>query len=168
MSNIDKFIDEKLLPFVFVTSKSPTLFHDLLDANRQLKDGMTPNGGALGYKIRLKNMYIAFLVLIHVVFVLPAVTVLHNLFTKMDCHLSIISAVIFTGLFFVSFSIFKEYLIEKISLKRVKEGWSLHFPLFDFETYASKVADIYNDALKKKVPRGELEYFVMSNLSKQP
>lgn len=166
MTKIDNFIDEKLLPFVFTSSKNPILFHDLLDANRQLKDGMTPNSGALGYKIKLKNMYIAFLILVHIVFVFPAITVLHKLFVKMDCHLSIISAVIFTGLFFVSFSIFKEYMIEKISIKRVKEGWTLHFPPFEYDSYSKKVADIYNDSIKKKVPRGELEYFVMSNLSK--
>ncbi len=166
MTSIDKFVDEKLLPFVFIISKNPVLFHDLLDANRQIKDNMTPNAGALGYRIHTKNMFIAFLLLVHIVFIFPAVTILHELFVKMDCHLSIISAVVFTGLFFVSYSIFKEYLIERISLKRIKAGWSLHFPLFEYETYGKKVADIYNDAIKKKVPRGELEYFIMSNLSK--
>jgi len=166
MSSIDKIVDKKLLPFVFVVSKNPVLFHDLLDANRQLKDNMTPNSGVLGYKIHTKNMFIAFLFLVHIAFIFPAITILHEVFAKMNCHLSIISAVVFTGLFFVSYSIFKEYLIERISIKRVQGAWSLHFPAFDYETYGKKVADIYNDAIKKKVPRGELEYFVMSNLSK--
>lgn len=165
MVDINKIIDEKLVPFVFIVSRNPVLFHDLLDANRQIKDNMTPNGAALGYKIHTKNMFVAFLFLVHIFFIFPAVSLLHEIFAKMNCHLSIISAVIFTGLFFVLYSIFKEYLIERISLKRIKEAWSLHFPLFDYETYSSKVADIYNEAIKKKVPRGELEFFVMSKLS---
>ncbi|MGE4398439.1 MAG: hypothetical protein AB7D29_02855 [Campylobacterales bacterium] len=165
MADINKIVDDKLVPFVFIVSRNPVLFHDLLDANRQIKDNMTPNGAALGYKIHTKNMFAAFLFLVHIFFIFPAVGILHEAFVKMDCHLSIISAVVFTGLFFVSYSIFKEYLIERISLKRIREAWSLHFPLFDYETYGSKVADIYNEAIKKKVPRGELEFFVMSKLS---
>lgn len=166
MTGIDKFISQKLLPFVFVVSKNPILFHDLLEANRQIKDNITPNAAALGYKIDTKNMFIAFLLLAHILFILPAVAIVHELFVKMDCHLSIIFAIVFTGLFFVSYSLFKEYLIGLISQERIKEGWKLHFPAFDYESYSKKVADIYNDAIKKKVPRGELEYFVMSNLSK--
>jgi len=166
MISIDKFIDNKLIPFVFILSKNPILFHDLLDANRQLRDNLSPSGATLGYKIHTKNMFIAFLAIVHIVFIFPSLVLLHEIFSNMDCHLSIISAIVFTGLFFVSFSIFKEYLIEQISTKRVKEGWNLHFPLFDYEQYNKKVADIYNDAIKKKVPRGELEYFVMNGLSK--
>jgi len=166
MTSIDKIVDKKLLPFVFIVSKNPVLFHDLLDANRQMQDNMTPNSALLGYKIHTKNMFISFLFIIHMVFIFPAITILHEVFAKMNCHLSIISAIIFTGFFFVSYSIYKEYLLERISVRRIKEAWSLHFPLFDYDTYSKKLASIYNDAIKKKVSRGELEYFVMSNLSK--
>ncbi len=165
MNSIDKIVDKKLLPFVFTVSNNPILFQDLLDANRQIKDNLIPNSATLGYKVNTKNMFIAFLILVHIFFIFPGVGILHEILAKMDCHLSIISAIVFTGLFFVSYSIFKEYLIERISLKRIKEAWSLHFPLFDYETYSSKVAEIYNEAIKKKVPRGELEFFVMSKLS---
>lgn len=166
MPSIDNFVEKKLMPFVFIVSRNPVLFHDLLDANRQIKDNMTPNSAALGYKIHTKNMFISFLLFMHIVFIFPLLTLLHEVFAKMNCHLSIILAIVFTGFFFVSYSIFKEYLVERISLKRVKDAWLLHFPAFEYDAYGKKVADIYNDAIKKKVPRGELEYFVMSNLSK--
>ncbi len=166
MFDIHKIIDEKLIPNVFIISKNPVLFHDLLDANRQIKDNMTPNSGALGYKIHTKNMFASFIFLVHIFFIFPALGILHEAFAKMNCHLSIILAVVFTGLFFVSYSIYKEYLVERISLKRIREAWALHFPLFDYDTYSSKVAEIYNEAIKKKVSRGELEFFIMSKLSK--
>lgn len=166
MISINRFVDDKLIPFVFIISKNPILLHDLLDANRQLRDNLSPSSATLGYKIHTKNMFIAFLAIVHIVFIFPSLALLHNVFSNMDCHLSIISAVVFTGLFFVSFSVFKEYLIEHITIKRAKEGWALHFPLFDYDKYSKQVADIYNDAIKKKVPRGELEYFIMNALSK--
>jgi len=162
----DRFIDEKLIPFIFVISESPILFHDLLEANKQIKDGMIPSSGHLGYRMKLGNMYMAFFFLAHVLFILPGIIILHAIFAKLNCHLSIIAAVLFTGLFFTWFTIFKEWLIDKISLKRVKDGWKLHFPLFDFDTYSLEVSKIYSEAVKKKIPRGELEFFVMSELTK--
>ncbi len=166
MSKIDSFINKKLIPYVFLTSQNPVLFHDLLEANRQLRDGLMPNSGALGYKIKLSHIYIAFLVFIHLFFIIPAVALFHKPLAHLNCHLSIILAVVITGVFFIGFSIFREFLVEKISHQRVKEGWKLHFPLFDFDTFSQKVADIYTESLKKKISRGELEFFVMNELTK--
>lgn len=166
MESIEGFIDKKLIPFTFILSKNPVLLHDLLDANRQSKDRLTPSGSALGYKVNNKNMLVSFFVIAHIFFILPALGILHDSFANMDCHLSIVSAVVFTGLMFVSFSAFKEYLVERVSTNRIKEAWVLHFPLFSYEEHSQKVADLYNEAIKKKVPRGELEYFVMKGLSR--
>jgi membrane-bound acyltransferase YfiQ involved in biofilm formation len=166
-SKIEKFVDEKLVPFVFITSQNPILFHDLLEANRQLKEGLIPSSSALGYRIKLRNMYIAFLVLIHLFFILPGTVIFHNSLAKLDCHLSIILAIVVTGAFFIGFTAFRDYMVDKISQQRVKEGWRLHFPLFDFDSFSDKVAAIYTQAVKKKISRGELEFFVMSELSKE-
>ena len=164
---LDCFIDKKLIPYVFIVSSNPILFHDLLEANRQLKDRLTPNSGALGYKIKLKNLYISFLALIHLILIIPGVALFHKPLAKLDCHLSIIFAVVITGTIFIGFTAFREFLIEKISAQRVEEGWRLHFPLFDYSTYSQKVADIYTKAVKKKISRGELEFFIMGELAKE-
>lgn len=163
---LDTFVEKKIIPYVFFTSASPILFHDLLEANKQLRERLTPNSGALGYRIKLKNLYIVFLLLIHLFFIIPGVALFHKPLEKLDCHLSIILAVVVTGAIFIGFTAFREFLVEKISIQRVKDGWRLHFPLFDFDTYSQKVADIYTHALKKKVSRGELEFFVMNELTK--
>ncbi len=164
---IDKFVDEKLLPFVFKVSESPILFHDLLDANRQIKDGMIPNGGSLGYRMKMGSMYLSFFFLAHIFFILPGIVITHALLAKLNCHLSIIAAVIFTGLFFTWFTLYKEWLIDKISYKRVRLAWGVHFPLFDYDEYSTKVSSIYAESIRKKIPRGELEFFVMSALTKE-
>ena len=163
---LDYFIEKKLIPYIFIVSSNPILFHDLLEANRQLKDRLTPNSGALGYKIKLKNLYISFLTLIHLFFIIPGVALFHKPLAKLDCHLSIILAVVITGAIFIGFTAFRELLVEKISALRVEEGWRLHFPLFDYEVYSQKVADIYTKAVKKKVSRGELEFYIMGELAK--
>jgi hypothetical protein len=164
---IDRYINNKIIPYTFAISQSPILFHDLLEANRLIKDGMTPESGSLGYRMKLGHTYILFFILAHIIFVLPAMAIFHIFLTKLDCHLSVIAAVVFTGLFFTSFTIFKEFLLDRISMTRVKEGWKLHFPLFDFETYSPKVAKIYAEAIRKKVARGELEFFIMSEIAKE-
>lgn len=164
---INKFINEKLIPFVFITSNSPILFADLLEANRQLKDQIVPNATQLGYRIRTTNMYIAFFILVHIAFILPGTAITHALLAKLNCHLSIIAAVVITGLFFTWFTLFREFLVDRVSFIRVQIGWKLHFPLFDFNEYSDKVAKIYTEAVKKKIPRGELEFFVMSELAKE-
>jgi hypothetical protein len=163
---IDKFVDEKLVDYVFIVSSSPVLFHDLLEANKQLKERMIPDATQLGYRIHTKHMYIAFFVLIHIVFILPGTAITHALLEKLNCHLSIIAAVIITGLFFTWFAIFRDFMVDKISQKRVREAWKIHFPMFEFDEYSVKVAKIYAESIKKKVSRGELEFFVMSELTK--
>jgi hypothetical protein len=57
-------------------------------------------------------------------------------------------------------------MVDKISQKRVREAWKIHFPMFEFDEYSVKVAKIYAESIKKKVSRGELEFFVMSELTK--
>lgn len=166
VERVDRFIDLKLLPFIFKVSESPILFHDLLEANKQLSDQMVPNSGTLGYRMKLGSMYLSFFFIAHVFFILPGIVLMHALFTKLDCHLSIIAAVIFTGLFFTWFTLYREWLIDKISLQRVRLGWKLHFPMFEYELYSETVAKIYAESIRKKVPRGELEFFVMSELAK--
>jgi len=165
MNKILDFIDTTLIPYVFIVSKAPILFHDLLDANRQLQENILPAPGLLGFKPHTKNIFISFLFFVHIFFIFPALGILHELFVKTDCHLSIIAAVVFTGLFFIGYSIYREFLTERIAKKRVIEGWSLHFPHFSYDEYGKKVADIYNEAIKKKVSRGELEFFVMSRIT---
>lgn len=164
--DIEKIVDKKLIPYVFIISSNPILFHDLLEANRQINEGLVPNSAALGFRIKLRNIYIAFLVLVHLILILPATAIFHKPLAKLNCHLSIILAIFGTGFLFIGFNVFREYLSDKVAMQRLKDGWKLHFPLFDFETHSKRVADIYTQALKKKISRNELELYMMNELSK--
>lgn len=159
------FLNEKVLPFMFKTSDKPISLFELLEANKQVNDGMVPDSTILGFRLKVGKGYLAFIATSHII-IIPAVGILHNFFAILDCHISILLAVFFTSLFFASFTIFREYMIDKMSLKQLKIGWKLHFPFFDFEEYHSVVAKIYLDAVKKKVSKSELEFFVLEELSK--
>lgn len=159
------FLNNKLLPFMFVISNKPVSFAELLEANKQISDGIVPNSTILGFRIKTGNSYLVFILLSHFV-IIPAVFLLHNFFAVVDCHLSILLAILFTSLFFASFTIFNEYMLDKMSLRQLKIGWVLHFPFFKFEDYHKIVASIYLEAVKKKVSKSQLEFFVIEELSR--
>lgn len=159
------FLNEKILPFMFAISNKPVSFAELLEANKQVADSIIPNSTILGFRMKAGKSYLVFLLLSHFV-IIPVILILHNLFKHADCHLSILLAILFTGLFFISFTLFKEYIIDKMSLRQLKIAWRIHFPFFEFENYHRVVASIYLDAVNKKISKSQLEFFVFEELSK--
>jgi hypothetical protein len=159
------FLNEKILPFMFAISNKPVSFAELLEANKQVADSIIPNSTILGFRMKAGKSYLVFLLLSHFV-IIPVILILHNLFKYADCHLSILLAILFTGLFFISFTLFKEYIIDKMSLRQLKIAWRIHFPFFEFENYHRVVASIYLDAINKKISKSQLEFFVFEELSK--
>lgn len=159
------FLNNKLLPFMFVISNKPVSFAELLEANKQISDGIVPNSSILGFRIKTGKSYLIFILLSHFV-IIPAIFVLHTYFALVDCHISILLAILFTALFFASFTIFNEYILDKMSLRQLKNAWELHFPFFKFDDYHKIVASIYLDAVKKKISKSQLEFFVIEELSK--
>lgn len=154
---------QRILNYVFNISKQPVLFHQLLQANKLFIDGMHLDGKRLGFRLRMGRAYAVFLTLIHL-FIIPGAIILHTLFMNLDCHASIIAAVVFTAVVFICFGLFKEWLEDEIANVRIKEAWAVHFPLFSYEQYNKKVNEIYEEASLLDIQKKELEQFVLDKL----
>ncbi|HEX5670868.1 MAG TPA: hypothetical protein VFX66_04965, partial [Sulfuricurvum sp.] len=95
---------------------------------------------------------------------LPLAVLFHAKLAKVDCHLLIIMAVLFTGMFFAMYAIFKEYLIDTVAHHILKKGWENHFPHFNYELHAKEVANIYSESLEKEIPHKELQLYILEKL----
>ena len=160
------FIDTKMLSYLFVTSSKQMKFEQFLEANQDYEDGLLINPKRFGFRLRLGRAYLVYLVLIHIV-ILPLVAIFHTLLEKLDCHFSILLVMVATWLFFILFTLFKEWLYEIMTLSRIKEAWTLHLPLFDYELYHTEVSDIYSEAIKQNINKHDLLMFVLDNLSEE-
>jgi hypothetical protein len=167
MSFFYQFLDSRVIPYVFSFSKQPMLFRELLIANKMFNDGIKLEDHMAGFKINLMKLYIIFLLLWHIT-ILPILIIFHFILIsteiKVDCHLSIILAVVFTILFFSSFSIYKDYLVQRVATKLIKKGWKNHFPHFDFDKNSQNVSKIYSQAIEDGVQNRDLEQYVINSL----
>ena len=151
---------------IFVVSKQPVLFRDLLEANCLFNEGMLIDPAKLNFKFRYAKTYLVYGLLCLVV-LLTLLSFTHHLFTKLDFHLSIIGAVAGTSAVFIGFDMFKVWARREISLDLIKKAWSVHFPYFGYEKYSSKVEEIYNTALKNDVSKKDLEQYIYEKLISQ-
>ncbi|MBD3810449.1 MAG: hypothetical protein IE884_08130 [Sulfuricurvum sp.] len=158
-----KFTDEKIIPYVFSLSEEPMLLRDLLKTNKMYQDRLKLEGKIPGFRLSVGRSYLVFIALWHLI-LLPASAIFHTVLTKIDCHLLIVMAVLFTGMFFATYAIFKEYLIDTVALKIIKNGWVNHFPHFDYELHAKEVAKIYSEALDKEIPHKNLQLYILDKL----
>jgi hypothetical protein len=158
-----KFTDEKIIPYAFSLSEEPMLFRDLLKTNKMYQDGLKLEGKIPGFRLSIGRSYLVFIALWHLI-LLPASALFHTVLAKIDCHLLILMAVLFTGMFFATYAIFKEYLIDTVALKIIKNGWENHFPHFDYALHAKEVAKIYSEAMEKEVPHKNLQLYILDKL----
>lgn len=158
-----RIMDEKIIPYIFTLSDSPMLFRDLLQTNKMYQDGLKLEGKIPGFRMSIGKSYIVFIALWHLILI-PASAVFHSGLAKIDCHLLILMAILFTGMFFASYAIFKEYLIDSVALKIIKKGWENHFPHFDYALHAKEVAFIYSEALEKEIPHKNLHLYILDRL----
>lgn len=158
-----RIVDEKIVPYIFTLSDAPMLLRDMLIANKMYQDGLKLEGKIPGFRLSIGRSYLVFIGLWHLI-VLPASALFHSKLAKVDCHLLIIMAVVFTGMFFATYAIFKEYLIDTVSLKIIKKGWENHFPHFDYELHAKEVAQIYAEALDKEIPHKNMQLYILEKL----
>jgi len=161
---IKKLVDEKLLPFLFMQSIHPMRFNELMKANKLLVDNMLLEGSIPGVKLRLGRVYL-FMILVWNIILIPLAMLFHKILAKIDCHIAIMMAVLFTLLFFGILSIFKQWAMERMAEKMIKKGWNNHFPYYDYETFHEKVAKFYGDALEKGVTGANVEMYIMNALS---
>ncbi len=164
MKKLFKKLEDKIINISFDQNTRPLSFIELLKANKIYDDHMPPQGQIPGIRLNTTKAFIIFIILWHLI-IIPILTIFHGILTKVDCHLSIILAVLFTLLFFGTFSIFKEWLYEKMLLKKIKDNWEHHFPLFDYEKNHHLVTQIYTQALEKGIPKNKMRVFIFDNLS---
>lgn len=162
-SQINDIIDKKIIPYVFTLSDSPMLFRDLLRTNKMYQEGLKLEGNIPGFRFSVGKSYIVFIALWHII-MLPLAFLFHKALAKIDCHLLIIMAIVFTGMFFAMYAIFKEYLIDAVAHKILKRGWENHFPHFSYKLHSSEVAGLYADALDKEIPHKELQLYIFEKL----
>lgn len=159
----EKFVDEKIIPYVFTFSKHPMRFIELLKSNKAYIDKLDPSANVPGFKLSKTRLYIVYFVLWHLI-IIPVSIVFHNFLAKLDCHLSIVLAIIFTLIFFGIFEIFKEWLIDRVAGKIIKKSWQNYLPHFEYEKYRHKVAQLYAEAVDKEIPKYEIERYIIDKL----
>ncbi|MEA1920979.1 MAG: hypothetical protein U9N52_14165 [Campylobacterota bacterium] len=157
------FIETKLLPYIFKISDQPMLFQELLHANKVYQEGMSLEGTIQGYRMRIGRAYLVYLILWHFIIGVPA-AVFHTFLATIDCHLLILVAVLFTGFFFAIFSIFSEWLHEKMALQMIKKAWKNHFPHFKYELHAKEVATIFSQANQEEVHHKDMRLYIFNNI----
>ncbi len=160
---IDDFIKQTILPFVFKTSEQPMLFRELLQANKMFDDDMKLEGRVPGFRIRIGRTILVFIILWHIILA-PVSLLFHLQLAKVDCHLLIIFAVIFTGLFFATYAMFKEWLIDIMAEKHIRAAWKNHFPHFVYDTHHREVTKLYSEAIEKEIPSKEMYLYILNNM----
>ncbi len=161
---LEKWIDEKLLPFLFRRPRHPMRFNELMRANKLLVQQMPVEGHIPGMKLRLGRAYL-FMIAVWNLVLIPLAMIFHGILEKIDCHVAIVLAVFFTLFFFGVLQVFKQWATERMAQKLVKEAWKIHFPYYDYDEYHEKVAHFYDDALERGVTGANLEMFIMNALS---
>ncbi|EOI6884711.1 hypothetical protein ACMVJI_000742 [Campylobacter coli] len=149
--------------FLFKISDQPVLLRDLLEANALFNDGMLVDPFKLNFNFKILNSYIYFGIFCALV-LLPLLLITHYLFTRLDFHISIISAVAVTACVFISYDIFKVYARKMISKKLIQKAWALHFPYFSYEKYSIMAGNFYKEALKEEIPKANLEQYVLEKI----
>lgn len=124
-----KEFKEFSLRFLFKVSEQPVLAKDLLEANALFNDGMLVDPSKLNFNFKILNSYIYYGVFCAVV-LLPLLLITHYFLTKLDFHISIVSAVMVTACVFIGYDIFKVYTRKIISKKNNTKSLGFAFPLF--------------------------------------
>jgi hypothetical protein len=152
-----------VVPYVFTNNDEPLLFRELLKANKMYDDGLNLEGKIPGTRIRIGRNILVFLFIWNL-FILPVSGLFHHELAKVDCHLLIISAIIFTGLFFATYSIFKSWMIDRVALKVIKEAWVNHYPHFSYEKHHKQVSRLYGKALDKELPTKDIQLYILDHM----
>jgi len=157
-------IKKKIISYIYNISKQPVKLNELLEANLLFNEGMKLDGTRLGFRLRTGRAYLVFMVLIHIILI-PLSFILHELFAILDCHASIIVAVIATAFLFGIFNVFKDWTRDTVTKERIKKMWVLHFPHFPYDEFNEEVSNIYDKAKDEDIKQVDLERYILDNLS---
>ena len=161
----EKTFKNKILEYIYTTSKQPVLLKDLLVANMQNLDGMHVDPAKLGFRIRLVRAYIVYIGIVLSI-VIPVSLLTHKPLAKIDSHVSIIGAMIITAAIFIGFNFFRDRMRDIMTKELIKKSWKLRFPYFSYEEYSERVNEIFEDSIKDEVSKRDLEKYILENLSK--
>ncbi|MGA1931638.1 hypothetical protein ACH5BF_02820 [Arcobacter sp. YIC-464] len=159
-----KTFKEKILDYIYITSKQPILLRDLLIANRQYNEGMHVDPAKLGFRLRLSRAYLVYLAIVLSILV-PISLLTHKTLAKIDSHVSILGAMVITAVIFIGFNFFRAKMRDSISLLLIKRSWKLHFPLFPYEDYSKKMEEIFEKSQKDEVTKRDLERYILDKLA---
>ena len=163
-----KFINAQLekyvLPYVFRISEQPMLYKELLDANKRYNDGMKLEGNIAGMRLSIGRTILSFGLIWHFLFVLPVGTILHTMLADLDCHMSVILAILFTAFFFGSYFVFKEYIIEMSAKNQILKAWRNHFTHFDFAKHSIEVSTLYSKAIEEELANKDIRMFILNGI----
>jgi len=154
----------KIIENIYNISKQPVKLNQLLQANQLFNDGMKLDGSKLGFRLRLGRAYTVFIVIAHIILT-PFALLFHSLFLLLDCHASILLAVVFTALLFGIFSFFKDWTRDCVTKQRIKQMWTLHFPHFPYDEFSQEVSSIYTQALDEEIKQSDMERYILDKLS---
>ena len=157
----EKLLD-KIVDIAFERPKYPMRFRELMEANRILIDNLAISN-IPGLKFCRLKLYAIYFVLWNVLIV-PLTLIFHPVLAKMDCHMAIVLAIIFTLLFFGTYKIFENRVKERAALRLVQEGWKNYLPHFAYEKYHQEVAQIYKEAIDRDIPKQKMEQFIIDRL----
>ena len=157
-------VKENIIDYIYIISKQPVKLSELLQANTLFREGMILDGSKLGFRLRTGRAYIVFILIIQLI-VIPLAFLAHSLFAILDCHASIIVAIIFTAFLFGIFNFFKDWTRDAVTQARIKQMWVLHFPHFSYEEFNKEIASIYERAQSQDIKQVDLERYILDNLS---
>jgi len=159
-----KNIFNKILNYVYTTSKQPVLLKDLLVASRQFLNGMEVNGTRLGFRLKLTRAYIVYIAIILIILI-PISLITHGLLAKIDSHISIVGGMVITALIFMGFNYFRDMLQNKMTIASIKKAWQLHFPFFAYEEYSLKVNEFFEKAMREEISKRDLQKYILDRLA---
>ncbi|MCT7909529.1 hypothetical protein N5915_08170 [Arcobacter lacus] len=160
----EKSIKNKILEYIYTTSKQPILLKDMLIANRQFNNGMQVDPGKLGFRLKLARAYFLYILIVLGILV-PISLLTHKPLAKIDPHISILGGMVITAVIFIGFNFFRDKMRDIMTKELIKKSWKLHFPFFSYEDYSIKIDDIFEKAMKEEVTKKDLERYILDKLT---
>ena len=159
-----KKLTEWIIDFAFEKPKYPMRFRELMEANRIFVDNLDVKL-IPGIKFCRLKLYLVYFIFWNLV-IIPLSLLFHRLLAKLDCHISIILAILFTLLFFGTYKIFEEWIKKEAAKRLILDAWQKYLPHFDYDKHREEVAQIYKEALDRDIPKKDIERFVIDRLIK--
>jgi hypothetical protein len=153
---------DRVIDLTFSLPRYPMRFGELMEANRVYHDNLDIKQ-IPGIKYSRLRLYLIYFVIWNIL-ILPLALLFHGILARLDCHIAIVLAILFTLLFFGTYKLFEERLKEIVALRLIKQSWANYLPHFPYEKYGEEVHQLYKEALERDIPKRKIEQFVISSI----